>query len=301
MEHKPVMCNEVVDAVITDLNGTYVDATFGSGGHASAMLSRLGPDAHLIALDQDPHAFRIASHLSIEDKRVRPLSGRFGSLTELLAQMDIDSVAGIVMDVGVSSMQLDEPSRGFSFQKSGPLDMRMNPEHGYPASDWLNNSDIPGIASALRRYGEEKNARCIAKAIVHARPLKTTGDLVAAVERSIKRPDLRKHVATRVFQAVRIQVNNEIEELENGVDAAFGALSSRGRLAVVTFHGIEHRIVKWKCRNWVEPETPRRLPFRGTLKGCAKYIVKNAKPSKAEIQRNSRARSAQLRAIESAI
>ena len=203
-----------------------------------------------------------------------------------------------MMDIGVSSPQLDDPARGFSFMRSGPLDMRMDPESGESAASWLNRVDLSDLVNVLRELGDEKNARAIAMSILDKRPLHTTHELVTAVDSSRSRRDPRKHSATRVFQAVRMHINDELSELNRGIEAGFHQLADGGRIGVLTFHSIEHAIVRQKFRGLVRPVVPRRLPVRGTSLGRAKYVVKAKRPNPAEMNINPRSRSALLQVIE---
>tara|TARA_B000000460_G_scaffold232784_1_gene192004 strand:+ start:95 stop:715 length:621 start_codon:yes stop_codon:yes gene_type:complete len=203
-----------------------------------------------------------------------------------------------MMDIGVSSPQLDDPARGFSFMRSGPLDMRMDPESGESAASWLNRVELSDLVNVLRELGDEKNARAIAMSILDKRPLYTTRELVTAVNSSRSRRDPRKHSATRVFQAVRMHINDELSELNRGIEAGFHHLVDGGRIGVLTFHSIEHAIVRKKFRGLVRPVVPRRLPVRGASLGRAKYVVKAKRPHPTEMNINPRSRSALLQVIE---
>ncbi len=297
-QHVPVLRDDMVNAVMTDRDGAYLDATFGRGGHARALLRQLSPKASLVALDRDPDAYQAAVDLSREDSRVQPMRGVFSEIRSLLSSDRCNRLSGLMMDIGVSSPQLDDPARGFSFMRSGPLDMRMDPESGESAASWLNRVDLSDLVNVLRELGDEKNARAIAMSILDKRPLYTTHELVTAVDSSRSRRDPRKHSATRVFQAVRMHINDELSELNRGIEAGFHHLMDGGRIGVLTFHSIEHAIVRQKFRGLVRPVVPRRLPVRGTSLGRAKYVVKAKRPNPAEMNINPRSRSALLQVIE---
>ena len=297
-QHIPVLRDDLVDAVVTNPDGIYLDATFGRGGHARALLKKLSPKASLMALDRDPDAYQAAVTLSREDSRVQAEHGIFGELDSILSGNQCEQLSGLMMDLGVSSPQLDDPARGFSFMRDGPLDMRMDPGSGESAASWLNRVGFPELVKVLRELGNEKNARSIAISILNRRPLHTTGELVAAVNNARSRSDPRKHPATRVFQAVRMHINNELIELSRGIDAAFHHLVSGGRIGVLSFHSLEHAAVRKKFRALVRPVAPRRLPVRGTTSGRAVYVIKAKRPEPSETNVNPRSRSALLQVVE---
>lgn len=300
--HAPVMLEEMVEALAVDRDGFYVDATFGRGGHARRLLAELSPRGRLLAIDRDADAYHSACRLAQADARVQARRGRFGSLADHLAgnvHSGAGSQSGVMFDVGMSSPQLDEPDRGFSYSVPGPLDMRMDQRDVLTAGAWLNEAQTEDLATVIRRYGDERHARRVARAIVAARPLETTTELAEVVQRAV--PGATSACA-RVFQAVRIHVNDELGELDRGLDAGFNALKAGGRLAVLTFHSLEHRLVRRRFREWVEgPKLPRRLPVRHDPKPLARRldaVGKGRRPSEAEIARNPRARSALLQAVE---
>lgn len=299
-QHEPVMIDETINALVTDRHGDYLDMTFGRGGHTREILRRISSKARLLTVDRDPEAVAVAEDLANEDDRVSCAHGRFSEIKEIAELRGFGEFSGILMDLGVSSPQLLDPVRGFSFSRNGPLDMRMDPTTGTSAEEWLNSADERTLAQVFRRYGEERNARSIARTIVNRRPLKATEELVAAIESCNRQPDPRKHAATRVFQAIRIYVNDELAELEIGLDASFGLLIAQGRLAVLSFHSLEHRIVKRKFRQWVSTHVPPRLPYRGSPEGRATFVVKGGHPEESEVSRNNRSRSALLQVIERA-
>ncbi|MCY3841792.1 MAG: 16S rRNA (cytosine(1402)-N(4))-methyltransferase RsmH [Gammaproteobacteria bacterium] len=303
--HAPVMLEEVVEALAVDRDGLYVDATFGRGGHARRLLAELSPRARLLAIDRDADAYDSARRLAETDARVRARRGRFGSLGEYLAGDDHGgpgAQSGVMFDVGMSSPQLDEPGRGFGFSVPGPLDMRMDRRDALTAGVWLNDAKTEDLATVIRRYGEERHARRVARAIVAARPLETTTDLAEVVARAVPGRGSATPARARVFQAVRIHINDELGELDRGLDAGFDALRAGGRLAVLTFHGLEHRLVRRRFRQWVEgPRLPRRLPVRHDPEPLARRldtVGKGRRPSAAEVGRNPRARSALLQVVE---
>lgn len=299
MRHVPVLLEETVAAVAVARDGTFVDATYGDGGHSRRLLEHLGPAARLLVLDRDEDAVADGRELAAHDSRVQVRQAPFSRIGDVARDERLPSLNGVIMDIGVSSRQLDRAERGFSFLRDGPLDMRMDRKQGVTAAQWLNSADERELAEVLRRYGEEPEARRIARAVIARRPLERTGDLVAAIE--AVRPGSRdgSHPATRVFQAVRIHVNDELDELDAGLDAAFAALAPGGRLAVITFHSLEHRMVRRRFRGWSQGEPlPRRLPTRDPARSSARMIVRRARPSAAEVAANPRARSAMLQVVE---
>ncbi|MYE81958.1 MAG: 16S rRNA (cytosine(1402)-N(4))-methyltransferase RsmH [Gammaproteobacteria bacterium] len=299
MRHVPVLLEETVAAVAVARDGVFADVTYGSGGHSRRLLEHLEPAARLLVLDRDEDAVADARALAARDPRVLVRHAPFSRIGEITRSERLPPLNGVIMDIGVSSSQLDSAERGFSFLRDGPLDMRMDRKQGVTAAQWLNSADEPELAEVFRRYGEEPEARRIARAVIARRPLERTGDLAAAVE--TVRPGARDgiHPATRVFQAVRIHVNDELDELDAGLDAAFAALAPGGRLAVITFHSLEHRMVRRRFRGWSQGEPlPRRLPTRDPARTSARMIVRRTRPSAAEVAANPRARSAMLQVVE---
>jgi len=305
-EHAPVLCQEAVSALVKlepgadPSNGTFVDATFGRGGHAREILCALGPRGRLLVIDRDLQAIAAAQQLAETDSRMQVCHAAFGELQMCLQTQGIDCVDGILMDLGVSSPQLDDPERGFSFRDVGPLDMRMDQSAPRTAADWLNTESEAAIANVLKEYGEERYSRRIAAAIVAARPLRTTGDLVAAVRAGQPRRTPGKHDATRTFQAIRMQVNDEIGELQRGLQAAFDSLVVGGRLVVISFHSLEDRVVKRFFRSLTRgAPMPRRLPVRDAdVLPRARAVLGPLRAADAERANNPRARSAVLRTVE---
>ena len=292
--HIPVLLNEVLHALAINPGEIHVDGTFGAGGYSSGMAAQ---GAKVFAFDRDPDAIREGEALATE-KGITLIAGEFSRMEQLLAARGITSVSGVTLDIGVSSMQLDRPERGFSFQADGPLTMTMS-QNGMSAADFLNNAPEQEIADVLYRYGEEPRSRRVARAIVEARPLERTGQLASVVRRALgHKPHDKKDPATRTFQAIRIHVNRELEELERGLEAAEAMLEEGGRLAVVTFHSLEDRIVKQflRQRSGGEGAGSRHLPERKAAAEPTFYKpAKAIRPGEAELARNPRARSATLR------
>lgn len=285
-------------------DGVYVDGTFGRGGHSRAILDRLGHDGRLIAIDRDPAAIASAPEALKGDTRFELVRGELAGLGSILAARNLlGHVDGILLDLGVSSPQLDQAERGFSFAKDGPLDMRMDPDSGVAASDWLASVDERELLRTLRIYGEEKQASRIARAIVEARrnaPITRTAELAAVVEKAAPRRGQKIHPATRTFQAIRIAVNRELEQLEAALASVLDALKAGGRLCVISFHSLEDRIVKRFIRDASrEPEQYRGMPnippeFRPKLRPLGKAVTATAD----EVESNVRSRSAKLRIAE---
>jgi len=298
--HVPVLLDEVVDALAPAPGETHVDGTFGAGGYTKAILDRGA--ARVFAFDRDPDAIRYGEALAATcGGRLTLVPDRFSRMRQALAARGVDAVDGVALDIGVSSMQLDQAERGFSFQGDGPLDMRMSRE-GASAADFLNSAGEDEIADVLFHYGEEPRSRRVARAIVAARPIERTGQLADVVRKALgHHPGMKKDPATRTFQALRIHVNEELAELEGGLDAAEQVLGAGGRLAIVTFHSLEDRIVKrfLKSRSGSMPSGSRHLPAANEAGAPAPTFESVAKPVRAgaaELEANPRARSATLRA-----
>lgn len=299
LQHTTVLLDEAVDALLGGAGpepaGTWVDGTFGRGGHSRRILLRLGPQGRLVAFDKDPEA--IAEATRITDARFSIRHEGFRHLADLPPA----SAAGLLMDLGVSSPQIDSPGRGFSFRFDGPLDMRMDTTRGESVADWLATAEVGQIAEVIRDYGEERFAGPIAKAIVARReergPLATTAELADLVAGAVKTREPGQDPATRTFQALRIHVNAELEELEQGLKAALTLLAPGGRLAVISFHSLEDRIVKNFITAHSKEEFDRRAPFAAP-KPLALKALARIKPSAAEIKANPRSRSAVLRVAE---
>jgi 16S rRNA (cytosine1402-N4)-methyltransferase len=303
--HVPVLVEEVLAQLLTDLQGTYVDATFGRGGHARRILERLGPQGRLIAFDRDPAARAAAQ--SWADPRFTFVHAEFSRLGRELAARGIARIDGLLLDLGVSSPQFDEAQRGFSLRADGPLDMRMNTEHGPTAAQWLEQVDAEQLKQVLRDYGDERFAASIAKAIVARRaagqPVRRTAELAAVVAGAVpvrNRKDPLQHPATRTFQAIRIFLNQELEEVAMILPAALSALRPGGRLAVISFHSLEDRIVKRFFAEQAHPERAfGRLPLReADLPRPRLRLLGRFEAGAAERAANPRARSAHLRVAE---
>jgi len=301
--HIPVLLHPAVDALAIDAHpdGIFVDATFGRGGHSRLILERLGPGGRLIAIDRDPDAIVAAQALG--DPRFMPAQARFSELHATLAALRAGEADGVLFDLGVSSPQLDDPRRGISFRGDGPLDMRMDPTRGTSAAEWLEQADEAEIRGVIRNYGEERFAKQIAKAIVAARrggSLRRTGELAAVVAAAVRTREPGQNPATRTFQALRIHVNQELEELSLALPQALAALRASGRLAVISFHSLEDRIVKNFMRSGARPTLPERLPVRAREMPPPKLRIVGPpqRPGPGEIAANPRARSAVLRVAE---
>ncbi|MBD3182630.1 16S rRNA (cytosine(1402)-N(4))-methyltransferase RsmH [Candidatus Poribacteria bacterium] len=301
--HIPVMPQEVIRYLVSGKDGIYLDCTVGMGGHAADILEATYPDGCLIGIDTDLKAVQFSrDYLSSYGERVCIIHGNFADLSEILIQQNITEVNGILMDLGVSSFQLDTPERGFSFSKSGPLDMRMDQTKGNPVSDDLNSKDVKELEDIIRSYGEERWARRIARKIVEVReesPFVSTTQLAELVEKSIPRGRGRIHPATRTFQAFRIYKNKELENLKKGLESAVAALKSGGKICVITFHSLEDRIVKHTFKEMEKdcicpPKTPICIcKHKPTLKILTKRPLT---ASQDEVRDNPRSRSAKLRA-----
>lgn len=301
--HTTVLLQEAVDALVTTAGGYYVDGTFGRGGHSRCILERLGPDGRLLAVDKDPAAAEVAQQMLLGEARMTFFHGSFAQLPHQLRRMGIGAVDGILLDLGVSSPQLDEGERGFSFASDGPLDMRMDTSRGETAAQWLAGADEAEIATVLREYGEERYAKRIAAAIVAARdsgPLETTAQLARVVSEANPRWEKHKHPATRAFQAVRIRVNRELDDLRDLLDVAVDLLCEGGRLVVISFHSLEDRMVKRYMRDMARGDPlPAGVPVRDSqLNRRMRLVGKAVRPGADEVARNARARSAVMRVAQ---
>ena len=302
--HRPVLLDQVLDALKIKSDGLYIDGTFGRGGHAAAILERLGARGQLLAFDKDPYALEFAADRFRGETRLMMRHGSFGNLGTVVSELGWrGKVDGVLLDLGVSSPQLDNAVRGFSFLNEGPLDMRMNPQAGVSASEWLAGASERDIADVLWRYGEERYSRRIARSIVATRdesPVTTTSRLARLIADAVPGRDFKKHPATRSFQAIRIFINRELEDLQSVLPQAVEALAPGGRLAVISFHSLEDRIVKRFIRDQHRgPQLPPDLPvlpavYRPGLRPVGKQI----RADRGEVQNNPRARSAVLRVAE---
>lgn len=295
------MLAECLDALAIREDGFYIDCTFGRGGHSLEILQRLGGQGQLLAIDKDPSAVDSPEAAAmLEDCRFTLVHGSFAGMREVVqAQGRLGAVDGILMDLGVSSPQLDESTRGFSFLRDGPLDMRMDNSRGQTAAQWLSSVSEDELVRVLKIYGEERFAKRIARSILAAKPIHTTRQLAKLVEDAIPIRDKHKHPATRSFQALRIAVNRELEELEQGLEQALDVLAPGGRLVVLAFHSLEDRIVKQFIRQKERglPQLPK-LPVVNIHKPILKSIGKARMPTEEELSKNVRARSAVMRVAE---
>jgi 16S rRNA (cytosine1402-N4)-methyltransferase len=298
--HLPVLYDEVMEGLAVKAEGAYLDGTFGRGGHARGVLAKLGPGGRLLLMDKDPEAIASAEREFGGDPRVAIFRGSFADL----ARWDATAAGldGVLFDLGVSSPQLDVAERGFSFAKDGPLDMRMDPERGESAAQWLARADEKDIADVLWTLGEERMSRRIARAIVATRaqkPLERTAQLADLVASVVPRGKDRSHPATRSFQAIRIHVNRELGDLEDGLEAAFSRLKPGGRLAVISFHSLEDRIVKrYIAARAKAPPANRRLPETHAFVPTLRIVGDARKAGERELAANPRSRSAVLRVAE---
>ncbi len=298
-QHTTVLLHEAVDALVHRPDGVYVDGTFGRGGHSRLLLQRLAPQGRLIALDRDPEA--IAAAAAIADPRFTIVQTAFSEYPRVLAELGVSHLDGLLLDLGISSPQIDNPERGFSFRHDGPLDMRMDPTRGRSAAEFLATASQREIAEVLRDYGEERFAPAIAKAVVARREagvaMERTAQLAALVAGAVKTRERGQDPATRTFQALRILVNAELEELEQGLNAALDWLAPQGRLAVISFHSLEDRIVKNFIAQHGPGQVDRRVPMAPSRPALLRALGR-VKPGDAEVAANPRARSAILRVAE---
>ena len=305
MKHISVLLNESIAGLAIKQDGIYVDATFGRGGHSRAILEKLGENGRLLAIDLDPEAIAIAKQAPfVSDSRFEIEQASFAQMERLISKRGwLGKVDGILLDLGVSSPQLDDAQRGFSFMREGPLDMRMNPAQGVSAAEWINQADAETIANVLYEYGEERLSRRIAKAIVAARSIariETTTQLASIIEKANPKREKNKHPATRSFQAIRIFINEELAALKMILSQVVGVLSIGGRLCVISFHSLEDRIVKqFIQRESVGDQLPPHFPIvQDQLTLRLKKIGKSIEANELELQDNPRARSARLRIAE---
>ena len=301
--HQTVLLREAVDALVTAPDGFYVDGTFGRGGHTRYLLERLGSAGRVLAVDKDPVACETAQALAASESRFQFYHGSFAELPQQLRRMGIKEVDGILLDLGVSSPQLDDGERGFSFLQDGPLDMRMDTSRGETAAQWLSRAGEGDIAAVLKEYGEERFARRIAAAIVAAReesPISSTGRLAQIVSEANPKWEKHKHPATRSFQAIRIKVNRELEDLQDLLSCALDMLRVGGRLVVISFHSLEDRLVKRYMRDMARGENfPPGLPVPDSaLNRRMKLVGKAIKADSEELAANIRSRSAIMRVAE---
>lgn len=304
IEHKTVLLDEAVEAMLVDPSGLYVDGTFGRGGHSAELLSRLSDDGQVIAIDKDPQAISAGQKRFEQDKRLTMIHGSFADLAEIVEQAGKHgTVSGVLLDLGVSSPQLDQPQRGFSFLKDGPLDMRMDTTQGISAAEWIASADEAEIARVIKEYGEERYARRMAAAVVRARkekPITRTLELAQILSAAHPAWERGKHPATKAFQAIRIFINRELADLEALLSQIIDCLKVGGRLVIISFHSLEDRRVKRFIRDQEQGiKLPKNLPIRDIERGIRLIKVgKPIKPANSEIQDNPRARSAVMRVAE---
>ena len=302
--HTSVLLEEAIEGLAVKPAGLYIDGTFGRGGHSRSLLARLGAEGRLLGFDKDPEAVRVGAELAAEDGRFVVIQRSFADMAEELRQRGLHGqVDGVLLDLGVSSPQLDDAERGFSFMQDGPLDMRMDPTSGQSAAQWINSAPEDDIAAVLKEYGEERYAKRIARAIVTRRaeqPFTRTGDLAEVVKVANPAWEKHKHPATRAFQGIRIFINRELDDLAEGLKAALELLAPGGRLVVISFHSLEDRLVKQFMRREAKgAPLPRDLPIRAAdIDVSINLIGKAIMPSVAETTVNPRARSAVLRIAE---
>jgi 16S rRNA (cytosine1402-N4)-methyltransferase len=303
-EHTPVLATEALAGLAVEAGGYYVDATFGRGGHTALVLQALGREGRVLALDRDPQAVAAGRRRFADEVRLTLLHASFADLGTLVPlHAEGRACRGVLFDLGVSSPQLDDRTRGFSFRADGPLDMRMDPTHGEPVSAWLARAGVDEIREVIASFGEERFARRVAQAIVEARrerPIERTGELAALVARAVRTREPGKHPATRTFQALRMFINDELGQLARGLAGALTALAPGGRLVVITFHSLEDRAVKRFMQRESQPDPAlKHLPvLPPAARPHLKLIGRKCRPTAAELRRNPRARSALLRVAE---
>jgi 16S rRNA (cytosine1402-N4)-methyltransferase len=304
VEHTPVLAAEALAGLALEAGGYYVDATFGRGGHTALILQALGPEGRVLALDRDPQAIEAGRKQFAHEVRLTLIHASFADLAALVpAHAQQHSCRGVLFDLGVSSPQLDDPGRGFSFRAEGPLDMRMDPTRGEPVSSWLARASLDEIRQVIATFGEERFSRRVAQAIVARRsraPLEGTAELAALVAGAVRTREPGKHPATRTFQALRMFINDELGQLEQGLTAALEVLGTGGRLAVISFHSLEDRVVKrfMQREARVNPALGKLPVIPAEARPRLKLIGRKLRASAAEITRNPRARSALLRVAE---
>ncbi|PCJ40658.1 MAG: 16S rRNA (cytosine(1402)-N(4))-methyltransferase [SAR86 cluster bacterium] len=304
MQHQSVLLEQAVVALVTDKNGFYVDGTFGRGGHSRRILKDLSEQGRLLVIDKDPEAIALAQELALEDKRVSVYHGSFDALQKVMHDLDVmGQVTGVLLDLGVSSPQLDDAQRGFSFNKDGPLDMRMNTASGTTAEAWLAQVDEKALADVLYQFGEERYSRRIARAICKYRlqdAISSTLQLAEIIKQAHPKWERHKHPATRSFQAIRIVINNELGDLQNALAVMLDALAIGGRLVVISFHSLEDRIVKQFIQKEIKGgDFPVDLPItQDQLNPRLKAIGKAVKAGDEEVNENIRSRSAIMRIAE---
>ncbi len=300
--HQPVLLAEAIEALNINPNGKYIDCTFGRGGHSQEILNRLSKQGKLLAIDQDAEAIEYGKKKFNNDSRIILTQVNFSKILQVAKKNNFDDgVQGILFDLGVSSPQLDNAMRGFSFMKDGPLDMRMDTTQGLSAAEWLQKVNVPTLTKVLKEYGQERFSNKIAKAIARQReeaPIQTTKQLADLVLKAVGRAREHKHPATRTFQAIRIYINRELETLTTALDDCLSLLADTGRLLVITFHSLEDQVVKNLLRKHSNALLPRKLPVIDERKLKLNRVCKAIKPSEDEIASNPRSRSSKLHVLE---
>jgi len=300
--HHPVLLAEVIEALSIEPNGKYIDCTFGRGGHSQEILKSLGESGKLLAIDQDLTAIEYGKNKFVDDSRLILEQRNFSQIVQAAKQYKFENqVNGIFFDLGVSSPQLDNPERGFSFMHDGPLDMRMNTTQGLSAAEWLKKVTAAELRKVLKEYGQERYSKRIANAVIERRvqqPISTTKELAELVLSVVGRSREKKHPATRTFQAIRIYINQELESLSTALDECLGLLANSGRLLVITFHSLEDQVVKKLLHKHTHSNLPRKLPVAEQHVAKLKRVCKAIKPSDEEVFANPRARSAKLHVLE---
>ena len=301
--HVPVLREEAVSALVIDPNGHYVDCTYGRGGHSALILTKLSSAGRLLVIDKDTTAISDARQKYAADPRVIICHGSFAEIGEFVRVHDLAPLSGVLLDLGISSPQINQPARGFSFDKNGPLDMRMDQTRGQTAGEWLMQADEADIAHVLKTFGEERFGKRIARGVVEARmeaPITTTHQLVAIIDAAVPKIEFHKHPATRSFQGIRIFINNELDEIQTCLKSAIDLMGVGGRLVVISFHSLEDRIVKRFMRDLARGDKlPDRLPIRDVdIVRTVKLVGKAVKPSDAEVAQNRRSRSSIMRVAE---
>ena len=300
--HQPVLLSEVIEALNLNSDGIYIDCTFGRGGHSSEILKGLGNKGQLLAIDQDSQAIKYGKKIFVNEHRIVFEQSNFSHIFQVANKHGLaGKVNGILFDLGVSSPQLDEPNRGFSFMQDGPLDMRMNCDEGISAAEWLQDASIDELERVIKTYGEDRHAKKIASAISQRQkisPLTSTKELADLVQKTVGRASDKKHPATRTFQAIRIFINDELKVLAAALDECMELLTFSGRILVITFHSLEDQVVKNFYRKHTKPDIPRKLPVTDHFKPKLERVGKPIKPSVNEVAENPRARSAKLYVLE---
>ncbi len=302
--HETVLLKEAVESLNINESGVYIDGTFGRGGHSQKIIEELGPNGKLIVVDKDPQAIERAEEMFATDDRCLIFHGSFAEVDQYIESIGLaGKIDGVLLDLGVSSPQLDDAERGFSFSNDGPLDMRMDSSKGETAAEWIATADERDIAIVLKEYGEERFAKRVAKFIVERReeePITTTGQLVSIISDAVPKKEKHKHPATRSFQAIRIFINRELDDLEECLGKTFDILDIEGRLVIISFHSLEDRMVKrFMRKNSTVMKLPPEIPIvPEELKPRMRLIGKANKASEVEIKQNPRARSAVMRVAE---